>query len=189
MLYFTLIPTSYVLAMAIFKSDGALLWLSLHPNNASPLQIKLEVMKELTPVHAKNLVKLSEPIDTTVYPIDAITSLIENPSGSHQLADSIRVDYNFLSPNAADITKRVWDYLRLDTIDGQTKSYGEIARDLGVPNSSRAVARACACNKVAVVVPCHRVLTKDGGYNGYRWGVEFKKELLKREGALSIEAN
>src|SRR5690625_81943 len=64
---------------------------------------------------------------------------------------------------------------------GATMSYGELARELGRPGSARAVASACAANALAVVVPCHRVLRGDGGLGGYRWGLERKQELLRRE--------
>jgi AraC family transcriptional regulator of adaptative response/methylated-DNA-[protein]-cysteine methyltransferase len=64
---------------------------------------------------------------------------------------------------------------------GKTATYSGIADALGAPNSSRAVARACATNHVALVIPCHRVIGKDGGLHGYRWGNERKLKLLKLE--------
>jgi AraC family transcriptional regulator of adaptative response/methylated-DNA-[protein]-cysteine methyltransferase len=79
--------------------------------------------------------------------------------------------------------ERVWRQLR-SIPAGQTRTYSEIAEALGEPAAARAVARACACNKLAVVVPCHRVVRKDGSLSGYRWGVERKRELLQREAAV-----
>lgn len=64
---------------------------------------------------------------------------------------------------------------------GSTSTYSEIARRIGRPKAVRAVGTACGANPVAVVVPCHRVLTSDGKISGYRWGVERKKILLERE--------
>lgn len=64
---------------------------------------------------------------------------------------------------------------------GQTRSYSDIARAIGSPSSVRAVARACATNPVALVVPCHRVVRADGEAGGYRWGLKVKKELLSKE--------
>jgi AraC family transcriptional regulator of adaptative response/methylated-DNA-[protein]-cysteine methyltransferase len=66
---------------------------------------------------------------------------------------------------------------------GETRSYGEIASAIGSPKAVRAVANACANNRVAVVVPCHRVIRLDGGPGGYRWGLERKKRLLEQERA------
>lgn len=78
--------------------------------------------------------------------------------------------------------ERVWRALR-EIPCGETRSYAEVARALGMPGASRAVARACASNPVAVAIPCHRVVRTDGSPSGYRWGVERKVELLAREQA------
>ena len=75
---------------------------------------------------------------------------------------------------------RVWDALQRIP-KGATRTYAEIARELGQPSAARAVARACASNRLALVIPCHRVVRGDGGLGGYRWGVERKRELLREE--------
>ncbi len=75
---------------------------------------------------------------------------------------------------------RVWQALR-QIPRGETKSYSQLARELGDPKSTRAVARACATNRVALVVPCHRVVGVSGSLTGYRWGVERKRQLLDAE--------
>jgi len=75
---------------------------------------------------------------------------------------------------------RVWEALRAIPY-GETRSYAQIARDLGQPGAARAVGRACATNPVALVVPCHRAVGEDGGLRGYRWGLERKRALLERE--------
>jgi AraC family transcriptional regulator of adaptative response/methylated-DNA-[protein]-cysteine methyltransferase len=75
---------------------------------------------------------------------------------------------------------RVWQALR-QIPRGETRSYSEVAREMGEPNATRAVARACAMNRVALVVPCHRVVGASGSLTGYRWGVERKKQLLEAE--------
>ncbi|GAA0694023.1 hypothetical protein GCM10009429_20180 [Dyella marensis] len=75
---------------------------------------------------------------------------------------------------------RVWDALtRIPA--GSTRSYGEIAADIGLPKAARAVGQACGNNRVALIVPCHRVVREDGSIGGWRWGVERKRELLARE--------
>lgn len=81
--------------------------------------------------------------------------------------------------------KRVWDAL-MKIPSGQTRSYAELAVALGAPQSARAVARACASNRVAVVVPCHRVIRGDGSLGGYRWGLPMKEVLLQRERAAAV---
>lgn len=76
--------------------------------------------------------------------------------------------------------QQVWRALQ--TIpSGETRSYAEIAELVGRPAAVRAVAQACASNKVAVAIPCHRVVRRDGELRGYRWGVERKRKLLERE--------
>jgi AraC family transcriptional regulator of adaptative response/methylated-DNA-[protein]-cysteine methyltransferase len=76
--------------------------------------------------------------------------------------------------------QRVWQALR-KIPTGATASYADIARRIGAPKSVRAVAQACAANRLAVAIPCHRVVCNDGGLSGYRWGVERKRALLDRE--------
>jgi AraC family transcriptional regulator, regulatory protein of adaptative response / methylated-DNA-[protein]-cysteine methyltransferase len=76
--------------------------------------------------------------------------------------------------------QRVWQALRKIPV-GKTASYADIACRLGAPKAVRAVAQACAANKIAVAIPCHRVVRIDGSLSGYRWGVERKRRLLERE--------
>jgi AraC family transcriptional regulator of adaptative response/methylated-DNA-[protein]-cysteine methyltransferase len=85
-----------------------------------------------------------------------------------------------LDIRATAFQRRVWTYLQLIPF-GSTRSYGEVAKAIGQPSASRAVARACATNPVAVAIPCHRVVREDGNISGYRWGVERKKTLLEME--------
>jgi AraC family transcriptional regulator of adaptative response/methylated-DNA-[protein]-cysteine methyltransferase len=75
---------------------------------------------------------------------------------------------------------RVWKALRQIPL-GDTVSYGDVAKQMGQPTATRAVASACAKNQIAVLIPCHRVIATDGRLAGYRWGMERKRELLKRE--------
>ena len=85
-----------------------------------------------------------------------------------------------LDLRATAFQMRVWETLR-NIPRGETRSYADVARALGQPTAVRAVARACASNPVAVVIPCHRVVGSDGKLTGYRWGVERKKKLLEME--------
>ena len=105
------------------------------------------------------------------------------------LAPRLRAVAERLAGRAADVPldllgtafqKKVWDAL-MKIPAGQTRSYAELATDLGHPHSARAVANACGRNKVAVLVPCHRVIRGDGSLGGYRWGLPVKQRLLERE--------
>ena len=82
--------------------------------------------------------------------------------------------------------KRVWEELRRIPY-ARTASYGEIARRIGQPSATRAVARACASNPAALVTPCHRVVRENGELGGYRWGVERKRRLLENEKSASLK--
>jgi len=87
-----------------------------------------------------------------------------------------------LDIRATAFQRQVWDYLR--TIPyGATQSYGDVAAALGSPAATRAVARACAANAVALAIPCHRVVRANGEAGGYRWGIGRKKRLLETERA------
>ena len=85
-----------------------------------------------------------------------------------------------LDVRATAFQRRVWEALRAIPY-GETRTYGQIAQELGQPTAARAVARACATNPVALVVPCHRVVGEGGDLRGYRWGVERKRSLLAQE--------
>jgi AraC family transcriptional regulator of adaptative response/methylated-DNA-[protein]-cysteine methyltransferase len=85
-----------------------------------------------------------------------------------------------LDIRATAFQRCVWTYLQSIPF-GKTRSYGQVAKAIGQPGASRAVARACATNPVAVAIPCHRVVREDGNISGYRWGVERKKALLEME--------
>jgi len=94
-----------------------------------------------------------------------------------------------LDIRATAFQMRVWRELQAIPY-GSTHSYSEVAAAIGQPSATRAVARACATNPVAVVIPCHRVVREDKSLGGYRWGIERKRRLLKQEskGQLSKTA-
>ena len=103
--------------------------------------------------------------------VDMIVAAIRGDKTSLDLPLEIR---------ATAFQRRVWDVLR-QIPRGETRSYADIAREIGAPAAVRAVARACASNPVAVAVPCHRVIRSDGGLAGYRWGMKRKQKLLASE--------
>jgi AraC family transcriptional regulator of adaptative response/methylated-DNA-[protein]-cysteine methyltransferase len=85
-----------------------------------------------------------------------------------------------LDVKATAFQSRVWKIIQSIPF-GKTTTYGKIAKQIGEPDASRAVARACATNPVALVIPCHRVIGKDGSLRGYRWGKQRKQTLLELE--------
>ena len=100
-----------------------------------------------------------------------VVALVEEPARGLALPLDIR---------GTAFQRRVWQALQAIPA-GETRSYAELARAVGEPKAARAVAAACAANKIAVAVPCHRVVRGDGALSGYRWGVERKRSLLARE--------
>jgi AraC family transcriptional regulator of adaptative response/methylated-DNA-[protein]-cysteine methyltransferase len=98
----------------------------------------------------------------------------------HQLRGKKLDDSLPLDIRATAFQRRVWTYLQTIPF-GATQSYSQVAKGIGQPRATRAVARACATNPVAVAIPCHRVVREDGSMGGYRWGVERKKTLLEME--------
>ncbi|MDQ3678966.1 MAG: bifunctional DNA-binding transcriptional regulator/O6-methylguanine-DNA methyltransferase Ada [Actinomycetota bacterium] len=97
------------------------------------------------------------------------------------LADGGPVELDLpLAVRGTAFQARVWEALRRIPA-GTTRSYTEVASSIGMPAAVRAVANACGANPVALVVPCHRVVRTDGSLGGYRWGIEVKAELLRRE--------
>jgi len=104
-----------------------------------------------------------------------VTALLSKMSGK-ELNAALPLDIR-----ATAFQRLVWTYLQSIPF-GATRSYSQVAKGIGQPTASRAVARACATNPVAVAIPCHRVVREDGNISGYRWGVERKKTLLEMEG-------
>lgn len=100
-----------------------------------------------------------------------VIGLVEAPGGGLDLPLDIR---------GTAFQQRVWEALRRIPV-GSTASYAEIARAIGLPAATRAVAQACGANPIAVAIPCHRVVRSDGALSGYRWGVARKRDLLARE--------
>lgn len=105
---------------------------------------------------------------------DWTQTLLEHLDGSRSCLD-VPVDIK-----GTEFQRRVWEAL-VNIPYGSTRSYSEVAQSIGQPHAVRAVGRACGANPVSIVVPCHRVVRKDGGLGGYGWGLERKRSLLERE--------
>ena len=100
-----------------------------------------------------------------------VTRFVDKPTEGLDLALDLR---------GTPFQRRVWEALRAIPV-GTTVTYSELANSIGAPNAVRAVAGACAANPIALAVPCHRVVGGDGDLTGYYWGVERKRELIKKE--------
>ena len=103
--------------------------------------------------------------------IEDVVEFVQTPTPSFNLPLDIQ---------GTVFQQKVWAILK-DIEPGKTMSYTEVAEKIGNPNAVRAVATACASNKLAVVIPCHRVISKSGKISGYRWGVARKRALLENE--------
>jgi AraC family transcriptional regulator of adaptative response/methylated-DNA-[protein]-cysteine methyltransferase len=105
---------------------------------------------------------------------DAV-AFVASQTTEHPLAATFPLDVR-----ATAFQQRVWKALQ-QIPRGQTRSYSELARELGKPTAARAVAAACGANPVALAVPCHRVIGQNGALTGYRWGIDRKRKLLAAE--------
>ena len=105
---------------------------------------------------------------------DAV-AFVSSQMGEHPLAATFPLDVR-----ATAFQQRVWKALQ-EIPRGETRSYSAVAAQLGAPTATRAVAAACGANPVAIAVPCHRVVGKNGSLTGYRWGLERKQKLLAAE--------
>ena len=138
--------------------------------------VALEFMKREGPLTAAltslfpegELVEDSTSLQETV---EKAKSLIERPAAGTSVAVDMR---------GSDFERKVWSALQ-EIPTGRTISYGELACRLGGPRLAREVGEACAANKIAVAIPCHRVLKKNGSLSGYRWGTWRKRVLLECE--------
>ena len=108
-----------------------------------------------------------------------VADYVERPAGRLELPLHIR---------GTAFQQQVWRAL-MHIPAGDTVSYGALARRIGRPGSSRAVAAACAANTLAIAIPCHRVIGSNGALCGYRWGVERKRALLNREANIAKTGN
>ncbi len=117
--------------------------------------------------------ELSRATDATDRLVDAVVAHVEGRVSGDELPLDVR---------ATSFQWQVWRALQRIP-EGATRTYQAVATELGRPTAARAVARACASNRIAVLIPCHRVVRGDGELGGYRWGIARKAALLAREGA------
>jgi AraC family transcriptional regulator of adaptative response/methylated-DNA-[protein]-cysteine methyltransferase len=155
--------------MVVGATERGLCWLSLA---ASKAEAEASLRSEFPAAVLRRDPSLSRLVDAALESVREGNDLTEN-----------RGRTDALDLRGTVFQLRVWQALR-KIPRGETRSYSQLARELGDPKATRAVARACATNRVALLVPCHRVVGADGSLSGYRWGVERKRKLLETEGAL-----
>lgn len=147
------------------ETGRGLCWLSLAP---SPAEAEASLREEFPAATLRPDPSLTSLVDAALQSVREGTDLeARNPIGALDLRGTV-------------FQLRVWQALR-QIPRGETRTYSQLARELGDPNATRAVARACATNRVALVVPCHRVIGASGSLTGYRWGVPRKQQLLEAE--------
>ncbi len=144
-----------------------LCWLSLA---ATKSEAEASLREEFPAAELRRDPALSRLVDAALASVCGPTELVQNQTTTE------------LDLRGTVFQLRVWQALR-QIPRGETRTYSQLAREMGDRKATRAVARACALNRVSLVVPCHRVVGADGSLTGYRWGVERKRRLLEAEGA------
>jgi AraC family transcriptional regulator of adaptative response/methylated-DNA-[protein]-cysteine methyltransferase len=154
-------------------------WLLIAATSRGICAIDLGDTPEALLERVRLLDPLAEPSDDSVITawLTALVSLIEQPTQPGQLP---------LDVLGSPLQRRVWTALQAIPV-GTTRTYASIAAEIGQPTAARAVATACAANRLAIVIPCHRVVRSSGEVSGYRWGSERKRALLQREAATVAE--
>jgi AraC family transcriptional regulator of adaptative response/methylated-DNA-[protein]-cysteine methyltransferase len=152
-------------SIIVATTERGICWLALGESEAE-LEAGLRAEFPAATIHADP--KLGETVAAVVKNIGA-----KNGPASDALPLDLR---------GTAFQLRVWQALR-EIPPGETRTYSGLAAQMGMPKATRAVARACALNRVSVLVPCHRVVGASGSLTGYRWGVERKRQLLASEAA------
>ncbi len=154
--------------LVIGATSRGLCWLAL---GATSAEAEASLRDEFPAAELRRDPALTELVDAALRVVNGSTTRSE------------KVEELSLDLRGTAFQLRVWQALR-QIPRGETRSYSQLARELGDPKATRAVARACATNRVALVVPCHRVVGVSGSLTGYRWGVDRKRQLLRAEKGL-----
>jgi AraC family transcriptional regulator, regulatory protein of adaptative response / methylated-DNA-[protein]-cysteine methyltransferase len=157
--------------MIVGATDRGLCWLSLAGTRT---EAEKTLRAEFPLATLRRDQKLARWIDAALASVREGTDLVQKPTPPREPVEQ-RLDLR-----GTVFQLRVWNALR-QIPHGQTRTYSQLAREMGDANATRAVARACALNRVSVLVPCHRVVGVSGSLTGYRWGVERKRLLLDAE--------
>jgi AraC family transcriptional regulator, regulatory protein of adaptative response / methylated-DNA-[protein]-cysteine methyltransferase len=162
-IHYTAVPTSLGLLL-IAVTERGVCSVSLGDDEAT----LVEALRAEFPA-----AELTRSTDSRDRLVDSVVAHVEGRAETDELPLDVR---------ATAFQWQVWRALQRIP-EGATRSYQAVAEELGRPTAARAVARACASNRIAVLIPCHRVVRGDGALGGYRWGIARKAALLAREGA------
>lgn len=173
-LLYSIIVISYTKALVVTNTQGTLYYASLGDNPG----VLVDSMKKdfarlknylLQPIIGKTNSEISETLEK-------FRIMAEDPRLINKMHKDMPYEFVF----GTELQRKVWNRL-MDTKALETVCYSQMANDLGMPKSSRAIGAACGANKIALFVPCHRAITKLGQISGYRWGIPLKKKIQKLE--------
>lgn len=179
-LYFWHVELPLTDALAVTDSSGSLYYLSLGKWSKLVDLVKkdfLAVKREYIIVPGKD----SDRNDSVNLTKNKIKEALQNPRDIDAIRQSLLYKYIFGTP----LQRRVWDHLVTEITVGKISTYSDVAKAIGRTGSARVVGNACGANKIALFVPCHRVLTSSQTITGYRYGIPVKIALLKKEKALA----
>jgi AraC family transcriptional regulator of adaptative response/methylated-DNA-[protein]-cysteine methyltransferase len=170
--------------MIVGATHRGLCWLSLADTKA---EAEASLRAEFPAATLRRDASLSRLMETALESVRSDGTPLAGRVGVPDAPGAERIRAGELDLRGTVFQLRVWQALR-QIPRGETRSYSQLAREMGDPKSTRAVARACATNRVALLVPCHRVVGADGSLTGYRWGLKRKQQLLKAESTASAIA-
>lgn len=175
-LSFWYVPLSLVDSLIVTDSKGTLYYLSLGKWASLVDLVKKDfvvVAKEYILIPGKSEMENADILKTK----ELVAAALESPKEIDLIRRSLRYEYIFGTP----LQRQVWDYLVLNVPVGTTTTYSVIAKAVKKAGSARVIGNACGSNRIALFVPCHRVLTSSHTITGYRYGLAIKKVLLQKE--------
>ncbi|ODV76706.1 DNA binding methylated-DNA--cysteine S-methyltransferase [Suhomyces tanzawaensis NRRL Y-17324] len=176
-LFYTTVPASSYHALVVVDKDGTLYYMTLSKTNTGLLQLLMvkdfskHTHIRLNALSSTTLIKDASRINQTVA---LVREAMEDPKSM----DISKIKYKIIF--GTSLQRRVWDKL-LEIEPGTVTDYFTLAGALKMPTSSRVVGNCVGANRIALFIPCHRVLTKDRKISGYRYGVEVKRDILQLE--------
>lgn len=180
MLYYVRAAAGTTPVSLVLSAEGVVYYAALEAVTIANIKTEFAKLTSFTVEPVESFEGDTSPIN---HAVTEYCNLVRNPLV--QLKD--RLKYEIVFGTAAQ--HRVWKQL-VQIPPGTTSTYTDITKDMGLPLTHvRAVANACGANRLALIVPCHRVLRKGGDISGYRWGVFLKRQLLRNEAMAKSKGN